>query len=327
VKQISDKTLVPICAKYNVWQTSKCVEGLKWILKEMSPRALQTGTGSVWLTYLSGIEKLLSSKKIALALQDAAVNLHRFIRSGQTPETDLYTLLESALLKQGLTKSEAIEAAILVLGVYSTRGPGIGNSLWPFTTSTLAIGVDDLMSVIAVGSLVLDSRALNAGRPLFSYPPGVTSTVENSKPYHFWGAAFLAYEVAKQSKNAEVGTHAAWIAQLGYQMKSTTNGRDPTRAFGLNALSPENNKIRLDLAHAAAGAVFGAKMSTPSPIKKPINVDEVLRSLLMGSNNLKPVSQEEAQNLFSKNNGIGAFVRWNQIFAPDVGLKHAKRSL
>jgi hypothetical protein len=97
-------------------------------------------------------------------------------------------------------------------------------------------------------------------------------------------------------------------------MKSTTAGRDPVRAFSREAFEGANNKIRLDLAYASNGAVFGAE-SVNQLTANTFSVDRTLRTLLNEGENLAPLSIEEASKVI-EGNGIEFWNRWNRIFAP-----------
>ena len=138
------------------------------------------------------------------------------------------------------------------------------------------------LAVISSAALYFDS--LNRSGEIFSFPRGVHVSCDSGKSYHFWMTAFLAHEYGSK--------WAAYIAEIGYQ------------------------KIRLDLAYAAAGAEFGAHSEGTA---FNFDINEALDRMEKSADPLKPMSKASATYLWDFF-GIPALVRWNKIFHPGQAL-------
>jgi len=98
-------------------------------------------------------------------------------------------------------------------------------------------------------------------------------------------------------------------------MKSKTEFRDPNRSFTLPFDSIANEKIRLDLSYAAAGAEYGAS----STKRLKIDIDHKLDLLEYYAEDMEPMSKDEAKDYWTAS-PIKAFYRWNRIFHPERAM-------
>ncbi|MCM0607148.1 MAG: hypothetical protein KA715_13745 [Xanthomonadaceae bacterium] len=242
------------------------------------------------------------------------------IKTGSlTRSSDFFLDMQSNMKKAGATDDEAYQYSWEALAILSTGGPNINLRLRGFSSSfkdtRKYTGI--FFQILALGVSVLDASAQIRFQQLYSIPKNVKISFDNSKPYHFWMTAFHARKTSSAL--------AAWLSQLGYQFKSTTIGRDPKRAFIVDAFGDENNKIRLDLALAAQGAAFGSE-SQKSLSTAEYNADIALKALITSGDNLTPLATVgEAEGLF-QGTGLAAWLRWLAIFAPGSAFHSVGRN-
>lgn len=106
-----------------------------------------------------------------------------------------------------------------------------------------------------------------------------------------------------------------------FQMKSNTTGRDPKKAFTLDAFSNYNNRMRVDLGFGAAGAYYGMQSlgKGSSELVPPILVDDAIANMLRDAKPEATLSEDAAKNVWG-GTGLSGYDRWKSIFAPDSGL-------
>lgn len=325
-------TLAALCAQYGVLQAPACMRALEQILRDMSPHSTQKpGFGSTvtqsLITMPETITRFLWKTENIEAIRGAAFEIWSLVQKNEAPkEGHLFELLYRHFQRVGFNTKEAEDQTWEFLGIYSTRGTNIGNTIAQFGYSFANGGARVPFEIagysfatIAHCTGILDAMRLEQGGRMFSYPPEIVSELDNSKPYHFWMSAYLAREGTRTTGNKEAGKNAAWLAQLGYQMKSETNGRDPTRAFQVDPYDPANNKIRMDLTYAAAGAVYGSRRAQNLTVPA-LDLNEGLRELILAGEPLLPLSKLDAAKQWE---GIGesGYFRWKKIFNPDYILK------
>jgi hypothetical protein len=202
-----------------------------------------------------------------------------------------------------------------LFAIYATNGPNTPYYISRFITDktqNLYYGI----GVISTGITVLNSRSMTTGHP-YAYPAQVHSTCDNGKPYHFWMAAYLARRVAIETGDSEAGKIAAYLSEVGYQMRSLAGGRQPDRPFMAKTFDPGNNKIRMDLAWGGAGVNFG--VSTLSKSKKGFDVDAALKKMLGAAVVMEPLAWDKVSSLWS-GTGYEGYDRWTDLFQPKVGF-------
>lgn len=216
------------------------------------------------------------------------------------------------------------------MGIYSSGGANLGSRVkaviptdWTSTMESLRNTLSDVFAEVALGAAVLDGRYLEVSGRFSSFPSNIVSKIDNAKPYHFWGAAYLARKNSIRFGAPAAAAQAAWLSHLGYQISATTTGRDPARAFFESAFGTANNKIRLDLAYAANGAHFGAQ-SIINLSDRTFDVNQTLQSLLRKGEDLKPLKLDQALALVAQNS-VYTWLRWKRIFAPEAAMKIAKK--
>ncbi len=326
--EIADAKLVVLCGIYGKLRSlNACVKSLRTILVDMLPRGSN-------LALIEDTFRFLSDPKRLEGIRIAAEKIRDLVQADELPNTRMFSLLENAFLGANFSAKEAYEVAWEFMGIYSASGANISQRIDQLLDKVLkrvSMGSDgntdiaSLFETIALGSSVLDARMWKKADTFFSMPENVASTIENAKPYHFWGAAYHARKNTILHGSPSGASSAAWLAQLGYQMQARTAGRDPERAFKTAAFSVANNKIRLDLAYAANGTEFGS-LSISKAAREHFDVDATLRVLLENGENLRAMEQMESVDM-SGPGAVRYWTRWRRIFAPESAILYVRRKL
>lgn len=168
-----------------------------------------------------------------------------------------------------------------------------------------------------------DSLSVSSGHP-YVYPKTVTTRCDTEKPYHFWLTAFLARDLVKNHKiSARGAAAAAFSAQKGYEMLSSTVSRDPSKAFQVETFDPHNNLMRADMGFSSAGAVYGAQSAVG---KVPsLDVDLGIKAMIEGAVS-KPVLTDKESKELVRSMGLEFMMRWNAILSPNSAFElHQKK--
>lgn len=250
-------------------------------------------------------------------IRDVARTLIKRFRDPQPDSSaNLFDDTKSAFLKHGFNEDQATEASFRLLGLISGGGANMKNRLsqyrfaqqkWPAVTG---------ITTIAALLPALDSKYAGSGH-LYSYPSSVKTHCDHAKPYHFWGAAYLARHAAQQTGEPETSASAAFVASKGYQIFSTSGGRKPGSILKLGTFSPAANVLRMDLVYSAAGAVFGASSSVKKSTS--LDVDSGLQNLVGSAGNHRPFTPEQVDAATS-GLGTGNYNAFHEMFSPDVAL-------
>lgn len=302
-----ERLILAACASYSLFHTQKCTSAFKEILRVMHP---------VNEAYLFPVlVEVLSDRDYVSASMMLAMQIQSKIARGGVPAGDLFSDSVEMFRKLGNDEARSTEKAFNLLAIYATHGPNTPGYIRDFITkSTSPLWYS--LAAIGTGIPVLNSRSFHSGHP-YSYPPGVTSTCDNGKPYHFWLSAFLARYSAKKTGDPFAAQMASYMAEVGYQMRSRTAGHDRTHAFTVSTFDPANNKIRMDLAWAAAGAHFGSE-STHRDFTanyRPIDVDQAIRASLKLASGTAPLSSEDALKTW-EGTGLRGYFKWDSLFHP-----------
>ena len=303
-----------LCATYGLFQAGDCVKALNEIVDLMAPVTN--------ITALPILKEVLADSKYGDGLALTALKIIQKIKLNTTSGTHLYDDLYQSFIDIGLTNNAAENYTWNVLAVYSARGPNM--NLYSFFAKPETSRTILSLAIIASGINVLDSLSLSS-KKLYSMPKEITTGCDFGKPYHFWLPAFLARKFGKELNNSDAAMYASYLSAIGYQMKSKTQDRYPNRAFMTKAFGLANNKIRLDLAFASAGAVYGRNLVNGR--HDDLNIDQGLLEMINDGQDLPVISLQESEDLFKQNLGIESYFRWKKIFAPDSSLyKHLSPS-
>lgn len=300
-----------LCWQETILHVGSCSSALEEITEFARPY-VSDKTGN--LTPLPLIKKVLNDQQYVEGARLAASRILQKTIQGGTISGNLFQDIYDSYLATGSSAEKAEERTWDLLAIYSGRGANI--------TSLSSLATNENFPLLAalgvIGSCanILDSLTYQAGHA-YSYPPTVTTYCDYGKPYHFWMSAYLARMVAKRTNEPVGAMHAAYLAEIGYQMLSDTFGRDPVKAFTEDTFSLWNNRLRIDLAFGAAGAAFGANSAQPGD-NRPLNVDEALEAIISDSKVVASLSEDKAKELLGPKAGLETFRRWSAIFAPDA---------
>jgi hypothetical protein len=239
----------------------------------------------------------------------------------------------SSFTETGLSKEDALGRAWNLIAIWATRGPnmGIGNY-----ANEKSLHVVIALDIISSAVPFLDQLSIESNQRPYSYPPQIKTTCSYGKPYHFWMAAFLANKLGKQISDGMGAMYATYLAEIGYQMRSVTQGRDPYRVFVVDAFDPYNNKMRVDIAFAAAGAIYGMQTAIGEEIRS-LDIDKALIAEIKHTSTVSALPASEAGKLWTGEgvsdkgflgkyrqkywqSGAKGYFRWKKIIAPDAAL-------
>jgi hypothetical protein len=300
-----------ICAQYvGLFNASTCMDAVRSIKKIMSP------VNNISL--LSLIAEIIANPVYNDAAMDLAIMIQEKIDNDSQPKGNLFDDLKSIFKSYGETEEQAIDKSFKLIALYASNGPTTPQYISAYLSEQqvkLYVG----LAAFSTGITVLNQRTYKTGHP-YVLPANYQSTCDNGKPYHFWMSAFLARYSGQVVGNAKIGSAAAFISQIGYQMVSKTSGRDPLRAFATPSDSTANQKIRLDITSASLGAHFGASFVGSPSLSKDIKLsqDEALKKMLTESQSLEVLTADELTNAWTSGGGLFGYQRWQKIFAPEA---------
>lgn len=312
----ADKAKLVLCAKYGIANIKKCASNLSKIVETMKPRFN--------MTLFPLIKEVLSDPIYTKASQKIALRIQNKVENKGVPSGNLFEDIYQSFIELGTKPDEAEERSFNLLAVISMGGITTPTKIMRFITKKTAPFYYSL-AIIETGTTVLNHVSKSTGH-IYAYPDKVTGGCDNGKPYHFWMAAYLARKTAQESDDINSAISSTYLAHLGYQMMAQTSGRYPEKPFTVETYDNGNNKIRMDLALAGAGAVYGASIGAKKPLNKNLNIDEGLRELLKEAGHKKVLSNEEAKKKWQGSGASGYFL-WRSIFAPDSSLDIYKKSL
>ena len=295
IADVSSFSVWGVCAYYQNIKSAECYSELSRIMEVMAPVD--------GITARDRIYQVLKNQKYQEPLSRLALEYLEIIEKGlplqgRKLDEDLMRVLGTESMKWN------------VLAVLSARGANFYKLLEYSSKNDFRTLV--ALGVISSASLYFDS--LN--HDLFSFPRGVKVDCDSGKSYHFWMTAYLARRFGSK--------WAAYLTDVGYQMKSKTEFRNPNRAFTDRWNSVANQKIRLDLAYSAAGAKYGEFernqfFGSNEAESFRFDIDEVTDVLEENSEKLPSISNDQANDLWN-NYELGAFIRWNKIFRPEAAM-------
>lgn len=298
-----------ICAEYTPFHSKKCAKALEIVIKEMTPREN--------IMILPTVAEVLSNPTYVDGAAKAALKVMKRIKENDLNGNLMKDIVES-YKDSGLSEDHAKEHAWNLIAVWASRGPNIYGLTSRFLSEK---NIQTLAALDVISSAIpyLDELALQNGKNPYSYPPQVKTKCSYGKSYHFWMSAFIARKAAIETGDPKAAKVAAYLSEIGYQMKSGTTGRDPNHAFMIDHLDEDNNKMRIDVAFGSAGAVYGAN-DYKRKSDKTLDVDNALKVMIKKSKDKPILDKKEAEEKWS-GLGIKGYLRWKKIIAPDAALK------
>jgi hypothetical protein len=301
-----------LCAYYSPKNAMTCYSALKKILEDMAPVENITARQEIHqvLTEEAYRQPLIRLAQEYIALIERIDGPTDFAKPGVSPKRSgkmgLFGL-ENRRLDEDLKRAFGADddRTWKVLAVLAARGANF-YKLYGYATRK-NFPVIAALGVISSAALYFDQ--LTPGGK-FSFPRGTKVDCDSGKSYHFWMAAYLSRQFGSK--------WAAYLSSVAYQMRSDTEFRKPERAFMEKWNSIANQKIRLDLAYSASGAVYGVQSVNRKTFH--FDIDEKLSILENGSEKLPPLSREESVGIWN-DSPISAFLRWNRIFHPEKAFQ------
>jgi hypothetical protein len=229
-------------------------------------------------------------------------------KEGKASPGDLLTDLKSAFSSTGLDPKTAEQFAWNALAIYGIRGAAMG-TLDALTLPENAPQVAALR-MISSSMRLLDAYG-GANGKLYSLPAQVSTSCPFGRMYHFWLAAYLARRLVSEGHSPEAAVYAVHLSAIGYQFKSGTDGKSPTRTMSEDSHSDFNNSVRDSVAHNDLGAVYGAFGTGQS-----LQFDSVLKSKIAGSYALP----KDERALINSWTSPYQFLRWKDVLGADAGL-------
>lgn len=214
------------------------------------------------------IKRVLSDSAATEGLRKAALKMLEQQKKKISGSSNLFNDVKNSFIEAGLSKSEAETKTWDALGALAATGPNFAKR-WsrhsaPFFGQKMNLkNIDDnpnafLLQVIAEAIPKLDSqKAAEHQGQIYSLPSGVSFECDIGKTYHFWMTAYLARQLTSQGSSADAASSAAYIANLGYQLKREAFAGKELKISDMERFGATENGIRMDLILAASGAKFG----------------------------------------------------------------------
>lgn len=294
---------VVACSRYapkNVkWE---CVGALAHILRRMK-RSNEHVAGGPYLAKILGDPRFVGPlRSAALKILDKAVSR----RATGNLFDDLFQEFKNA----GFSKKEATDRAYQSILLSTIDGPNVFVLFeWADRSNILTLFS---AGIIASAASILDMLTYGSKHP-YSYPAQVSVSCDSGKPYHFWVSAFLAHDLLRSGYSQNAARIAPAISDIGYQIFATGFGRSPWKTFSVAWNATANQKTRLDLSYAGAGAAFGAGL-------KGVEPDVLFDILVDASKKPHPLSETNARRLTRNSlmSWLPRLDRWDAIFSPQA---------
>ncbi len=298
-----------------VWGT-ECPRILKQIQEESVPNSRA-------ITQIDLYREIFADTRYDEGLRLTALKILQRAQANNLRGAHFFDDLRSAFRQSGMAAQEAETMTWKMIGLFGTGGANTG--LRAFFSPTPSSTVPKKVAIAIIGDLVgyLDSLTIASGSP-YSLPREVHSTCDTGKPYHFWLTAYLAWKRVRNGASPRPAAAAAFIANKGYQMLSNTAGRKPERPLTEHFLAAYANSIRMDLAMAGAGAVYGASVGAGSPPGR-LDVNEGVKQIVFDSQEVPKVKPETSKAFTQDLMKFG--LRWTKLMAPNSAFRIYEKTL
>ena len=311
------------CIEMTIWHSNSCKKGLDSIEQIMTPITINHGATfmppHLW-------NKILGNRKYDEGLRLATVTiLDRLSQKSVDKNANIFSDMQGAFKKSGMTDDEAIDASFDVLGLIGSASGNLGTRMHDL--GFYSIQKTEALNTIAAALPLLDYKKSTEGKgSLYSLPSSVSSSCDNAKTYHFWLAAYISRTLVKDTKLDEVGAaNATFVAEKGYQVVRSLARPDgvgiPSAIITKPPYDPIQQVQRMDLNFAAAGAEFGAR--SLKTIDTKLNLDQSLANMIENSNVTTPVSKEEVKGM----GPISSYLKWEKEVSPNSALEAVQKQL
>lgn len=304
-----DSKLLIYCGIESLSSIFTCKKALNFIEQNASPK------GMLRLMIPDAWKLIYETDKFNEGIEKVARKLQKEIKDHSSSRTsNIWDDLANSFKSSGLSTTEAEEGVWAILAIISNGGQNTKTRVGEIESSNKS----DELSFIAKAMSALDYLKQKNGLPLYSYPSNIKTFCDSAKPYHFWMSAYLARELVKKNiVGVDDAIKYSFLAEKGYQLNrnllSSWGSGKVTNALSAEPYGPIHDVIRMDLANAAAGAIFGAK-SAKNKSNEEINLDVSIISLLKKSN---PHASLPNSGTLSE---LNTYMQFNNVFVPDTAL-------
>ncbi len=309
--------IAAFCGDYSKLNILECKNAVQKILDWMSVKVYKTGSHSGFEVSQSELLKtvVFGDLDYHRLIKWTALELMHLVEKEAIPQSRLFDVVLKTAKEIKGDLNQATEMAWNIIGLYSFYGAAIGSNLVRITPEVREMGL--AFDLFSSAIQVLDSRMQPQGS-LFSLPQSFRTHLDSGKPYHFWASAYLTRQLMRAGYSSFVSSLAPWLSQIGYQMLSSTKGRDPIRVFMLKKVDYSSLKIRMDLVNSAAGIRHGLDAFSGSGAKNYSIEDSFYYSFLKGEESPQFQDRKVASEFFYNGSGIKPYLRWTSIFRPKL---------
>ena len=267
---------------------------------------------------VTAYKKVLEDGKCQKGIMGSAIHIARRLQLEYlSQDHNLFDDLSFGFKELKIEESDKKDCVWASIAVLASAGPALGENLWAMPSNPINNEVRVALTAIAEAIPLLDTMQMRSNKKIYSLPAHFHSSCDFGKTYHFWMPAYLARELAKL--NGTTGAAAAgYIAELGYQATSETDGRSPEKIFTVPNCSSTVMEMKMDLSLAAAGAHFGI-----SPDKYKANIDEIFKKTSLVLTPYRELTKDEnAKVLYCP---FTTRELWEKKFRPYDIFKQAKK--
>jgi hypothetical protein len=300
----------------DITKNQVCKENLERIRIMTNP--LRSGMAFI---FTDAWKAVTGSNDYQEGLRLTALKIRDRLASANPQNGNIFEDLISAFEQSGKDRKTAIEMAWNTMAVISNHGPATMEAVRILEPTPTQTGV--ALGIIGGALSTIDYKNLHSGMPMYSLPKNIESHCDNSKPYHFWLAAYVAHQlVTKYNQNPSDAAHDSFIPlKLYHLLRSKANAnfesddqKKRSLLFAKKPYDPVHQVIRMDLAYNAAGVQFGSNFSADNSVN--INIDKGIVALLENSEITEPIDTTNNPKLGL----VESFLRFRQVFHPNVAV-------
>jgi len=230
-------------------------------------------------------------------------------------EGDVFSDLESSFREAGDPPARATERAMKVLGFYGTRGASMG--LLAELNHPQSQPVFSALLYLSSAMSLLDLRT--AGNS-YSHPRGFHSDCVYGRPYHFWMAAYLSWQLRRESFSRRAAYLSSHITGMAYEVAGAVWGKDQSQIY----LGPFFNfysvNVKENVTFNDAGARFGTLLTggEKRASRPTINLDGWLGEIFADGEAMPSLSAGEIKE--GLGNPVLTLTWFRRVIAPDTHL-------
>jgi hypothetical protein len=315
--------------------SSTCKDAFSKVINEMNPKDDESLPGA--------LREVLANSAYYKPIANLAIQLfNKYLKVKANPDFnagDLFQDTMDSFRKSGFSEEASRNAALTFLGVYGSRGA----SVTPVFKDLRGSNVESpdfgamISSLGLIGSIIsyldlasLQNKLSKPSGKIYSLPPGVNSSCDYTRPYHFWLAAYLANDLTGEGFSNSAAFQAVSGIEKVYEQHgnlATVTKKSFDAVIGSKDLHNSYNvETQKNIVFNDAGAIWA--LNSSSKTKSSIQLDFALAEMSLAA--------DQAQS--SINNGIvggvasvlshvtgaaalGSALQWNSIIQPEAAEK------